>query len=49
MEPFYSINDEKNTALYEKYKGLADKERDVLFGGVWQNTNIMIWLLLSKK
>jgi len=33
MEPFYSVNDAKNTALYEKYKALADKEQNVLFGG----------------
>ena len=26
-EPYYPINDEKNTALYEKYKALADKEK----------------------
>ena len=27
------MNDEKNTALYEKYKQLADKESKVIFGG----------------
>lgn len=32
-EPFYPINDEKNSALYEKYKALADKETNVIFGG----------------
>lgn len=32
-EPYYPINDEKNTALYEKYKALADKEKNVVFGG----------------
>lgn len=32
-EPFYPINDEKNTALYQKYKGLADKGQNVIFGG----------------
>ena len=33
MEPFYPINDEKNAALYEQYKRLADREASVVFGG----------------
>lgn len=33
MEPYYPVNDEKNNALYTKYKELADKEEDVIFGG----------------
>ena len=33
MEPFYTVNDEKNGLLYEKYKELADKELNVIFGG----------------
>lgn len=33
MEPYYPVNDEKNTALYMKYKELADKEENVIFGG----------------
>lgn len=33
MEPFYTVNDEKNGQLYLKYKELANQERDVLFGG----------------
>ena len=32
-EPFYPINDAKNNALYEKYKALADKESNLIFGG----------------
>jgi UDP-galactopyranose mutase len=32
-EPYYPINDEKNNALYQKYKALADEETGVLFGG----------------
>lgn len=32
-EPYYPVNDEKNVALYEKYKELADKEEHVIFGG----------------
>lgn len=32
-EPYYPVNDEKNSALYFKYKKLADKEPNVIFGG----------------
>ena len=32
-EPYYPINDEKNMELYEKYKKLAEKREDVIFGG----------------
>lgn len=33
MEPYYPVNDEKNNALYGKYKDLADQENNVIFGG----------------
>ena len=33
VEPYYPINDETNTALYEKYRALADQEQNVIFGG----------------
>ena len=33
MEPYYPVNDEKNTSLYLKYKELADQEENVIFGG----------------
>ncbi len=32
-EPYYPVNDEKNGAVYEKYKALAAREKNVLFGG----------------
>ena len=32
-EPFYPVNDTKNTTLYEKYKALAKKEKHIIFGG----------------
>jgi UDP-galactopyranose mutase len=32
-EPYYPVNDDKNSVLYEKYKALADKEENVIFGG----------------
>ena len=33
MEPFYAVNDDKNTRLYKQYKELADNETGVIFGG----------------
>jgi len=33
MEPFYTVNDERNSQVYLKYKALADQEEDVIFGG----------------
>lgn len=32
-EPYYPVNDEKNSKLYQEYKKLADHERKVIFGG----------------
>ena len=32
-EPYYPVNDEKNTALYARYRALAETEPKVLFGG----------------
>lgn len=32
-EPYYPVNDEKNTKLYGEYKALAENENRVIFGG----------------
>ena len=32
-EPYYPVNDERNSSLYSQYKKLADKEDKVIFGG----------------
>lgn len=32
-EPYYPVNDEKNSKLYEQYKQLAQNEGSVIFGG----------------
>ena len=32
-EPYYPVNDEKNTSLYNKYNELAKKEVNIHFGG----------------
>ena len=33
MEPYYPVNDVKNSELFRKYKALADQEENVIFGG----------------
>lgn len=33
MEPYYPVNNDINNNLYNKYKELADKEENILFGG----------------
>ena len=33
IEPYYPINDDRNAQLYQKYKELADKETNTIFGG----------------
>ena len=32
-EPYYPVNDEKNSKLYSEYRKLADQEEKVIFGG----------------
>lgn len=32
-EPYYPVNDEKNSSLYAEYRKMADKEAKVIFGG----------------
>lgn len=32
-EPYYPVNDEKNSELYQQYRALGDQEQNVLFGG----------------
>lgn len=55
-EPYYPVNNEKNNALYAKYKSLAEAETKVLFGGrlgMYQyfdmDDTIAAALALSKK
>lgn len=33
MEPYYPVNNEQNNALFEKYRELAEQEKNVIFGG----------------
>ena len=32
-EPYYPVNDERNGALYQQYRQLADGEKNIIFGG----------------
>jgi UDP-galactopyranose mutase len=32
-EPYYPVNDEKNSKLYAEYRKLADVEENIIFGG----------------
>lgn len=33
MEPYYSVNNERNMSLYQQYKDLADQEPNLILGG----------------
>ena len=33
MEPYYTVNDERNNALADQYRKLANQEKKVIFGG----------------
>jgi len=33
MEPYYSVNDDKNMSLYQRYKDLADQNPNLIIGG----------------
>lgn len=32
-EPYYPVNDDKNSQLYEQYKNMAKNEKNIIFGG----------------
>jgi UDP-galactopyranose mutase len=33
MEPYYTVNDERNNTLADQYRELAAQEKNVIFGG----------------
>ena len=33
MEPYYSVNDERNMMLYQRYKNMADQKSNLILGG----------------
>lgn len=44
MEPYYPVNDEKNTRLFEKYQELAKAEGNVILEVVSAIISITIWI-----
>ena len=56
-EPYYAVNNERNDALYAKYKSLADEEKKVIFGGRlgmykyfdMDDTIIACWQLVKEE
>lgn len=54
MEPYYPVNDERNSAVYEKYKSEADKLENVMFCGrlaeyKYYDMHMIVELALDKK
>lgn len=52
MEPYYPVNDERNSKLYSQYKVLADNETNVIFGGrlaeyKYYDMNVVVEKVLS--
>ena len=49
-DPYYPVNDEKNSLLYAEYKKLAEELR---WSYIWRNDlaniSIMIWMLLWQR
>ena len=48
-EPYYPMNDEKNNALYARYKELADAQPNVIFGGRLGQRRVDAGLFLFDK
>ena len=54
MEPYYPVNDERNSAVYEKYKSEADKLENVMFCGrlaeyKYYDMHMIVELALDKE
>lgn len=54
MEPYYPVNDERNSAVYEKYKADADKLKNVMFCGrlaeyKYYDMHMIVELALDKE
>ena len=54
MEPYYPVNDERNSAVYEKYKAEADKLENVMFCGrlaeyKYYDMHMIVELALDKE
>ena len=54
MEPYYPVNDARNSAVYEKYKAVADKLKNVMFCGrlaeyKYYDMHMIVELALDKE
>ena len=54
MEPYYPVNDERNSSVYEKYKAVADKLKNVMFCGrlaeyKYYDMHMIVELALDKE
>lgn len=54
LEPYYPINDERNTLLFNKYKTLASDIESVIFGGrladyKYYDMDAVIWAAMNVK
>lgn len=54
MEPYYPVNDDRNSAIYEKYKAEADKLSNVIFCGrlaeyMYYDMHKIVELALDKE
>lgn len=54
MEPYYPVNDERNSVVYEKYKSEADKLENVMFCGrlaeyKYYDMHMIVELALDKE
>ena len=54
MEPYYPVNDARNSAVYEKYKAEADKLKNVMFCGrlaeyKYYDMHMIVELALDKQ
>ena len=54
MEPYYPVNDARNSAVYEKYKAEADKLKNVMFCGrlaeyKYYDMHMIVELALDKE
>ena len=43
-EPYYPVNDDKNSALYARYQALAGRKRRSASAGAWASTVTTTWI-----
>ena len=44
-EPYYPVNDARNSEIFKSYRELAVSRENVLFGGRWLSTLMRIWMI----